>query len=120
MPQTGLFSSSNAEGVAAKLVGSEEKLLTHQPVKSSLNDGVFQNILSIFVTLDVSQFPISWLKDIAPRNIDCIFVTVKVYCVGAGGTGSGVATRLGGKVSSSSVDQLRVSTKVVRASNDRM
>ena len=62
-----------------KFIGSELILETHQPEISWLNEDAFSNILSILVTLEVSQKPISELKFALPENKFCILVTNVVH-----------------------------------------
>ena len=61
VPQTGLFSFEKPDEVE-KFVGREVIFVTHHPDKSWLKEFANRNILLISVTLEVSQFPISWLK----------------------------------------------------------
>jgi len=56
-------------------VGREVILVTHQPDKSWLKEFAKRNIILILVTLEISQFPMSWLKAVAKlleSNIDAV------------------------------------------------
>ena len=61
VPQTGLLAFVSAEDVA-KLAGSANILVTHQLVKSSLNEVVLLNILCILVTFEVFHLLPSFVR----------------------------------------------------------
>ena len=78
VPQIGSLLSDNPE-LRLKSIGSEAIFVTHQSDISWLKEVAPSNIETIVVTLLTIQSPMSWLKEVAPSNIETIVVTLLTF-----------------------------------------